>query len=167
MLSAGLRAISHIKAFFYVLRRYAPRIVAAVFAAQAAVVAVLVTLAELRKRRDTRPEGFPWEPHPEISLESKEVWFKIFPQGEELFEAMLEEIEKAEREIFIETFIWKNDRVGKRFVEALARKAREGVRVYAIFDGLANFIVVVSVDTPRIIDQSTFPTLPPFQLTYS
>ncbi len=142
MLGAGLRAISHIKAFFSVLRRYAPRIVAAVFAVQAAVVAVLVTVAELRKRRDTRPEGFPWEAHPEVSLESKEVWFKVFPQGEELFEAMLDEIEKAEREIFIETFIWKSDEVGKRFVEALARKAREGVQVYAIFDGLANFLVV-------------------------
>ncbi|MDN5698202.1 MAG: phospholipase D-like domain-containing protein [Rubrobacter sp.] len=128
--------------FFSVIRRYALRIAASVFAAQAAVVAVLIALTELRKRRDTPPEGFPWEDQAEVSLESKDVWFKIFPQGEGLFEAMLAEIEKAEREIFIETFIWKNDRVGKRFVEALARKAREGVAVYAIFDGLANFVVV-------------------------
>ena len=111
-------------------------------AVQAAVVAVLIALAELRKRRGPPREGFPWESQAEVKLESKDVWFKLYPHGGELFEAMLAEIEGAEREIFIETFIWKGDEMGRRFVEALACRAREGVRVYAIFDGLANFLVV-------------------------
>jgi cardiolipin synthase len=34
-----------------------------------------------------------------------------------------------------------DDEVGRRFVSALAKKAREGVEVYAVFDGLANFFV--------------------------
>ena len=34
--------------------------------------------------------------------------------------------------------MWLGDEVGSRFVDALAQKAREGVRVYAIFDALAN-----------------------------
>ena len=54
---------------------------------------------------------------------------------------MLEEIEAAQDEIFIGTFIWKADEVGRRFVDALARKAGQGVEVYVVFDGLANVLV--------------------------
>jgi cardiolipin synthase A/B len=54
---------------------------------------------------------------------------------------MLAEIEGARETVFVGTFIWKGDEVGRRFVEALARKAREGVRVCVIFDGLANVVV--------------------------
>ena len=54
---------------------------------------------------------------------------------------MLGEIEGARETVFVGTFIWKGDEVGRRFVEALARKAREGVRVCVIFDGLANVVV--------------------------
>lgn len=142
MLSAVSQAISTLRGLLAGLRCYALRIAVVIAAVQAAVVAILVALAEIRKRRDPPSEGFPWESQPEVRLESKDVWFKLYPHGGELFEEMLAEIEGAEREIFVETFIWKGDAVGRRFVEALARKAREGVAVYAIFDGLANFLVV-------------------------
>jgi hypothetical protein len=42
---------------------------------------------------------------------------------------MLEEIEGAERKIFVGTFIWKGDEVGRYFVEALTKKTREGAEV--------------------------------------
>ena len=142
MLSLLAQGLSYIRTLFLGLRGYALRIAAAFAAIQVGVVAILITLTQLRKRRGQPREGFPWKSQPEMELESEDVWFKLYPQGEELFEAMLAEIERAEREIFIETFIWKGDEVGRRFVEALARKAREGVDVYAIFDGLANFLVV-------------------------
>jgi cardiolipin synthase A/B len=142
MFSAFSQALSGLRGLLAGLRGYALRIALGAAAVQAAVVAVLVALAELRKRRGPPRKGFSWQSQPEVKLESKDVWFKLYPHGAELFEEMLTEIEGAEREIFVETFIWKGDATGRRFVEALARKAREGVAVYAIFDGLANFLVV-------------------------
>ena len=114
----------------------------ALFAVQVALVGGLVGLAQLRKRRVGPYEGgFPWKDRPEVELESGGGNLKLYPFGVELYEAMIEEIENAEREIFVGTFIWKDDEMGRRFVEALARRAREGVRVCVIFDGLGNAFV--------------------------
>jgi cardiolipin synthase len=123
------------------LRRLGLRAFMALTAVQAALVGVLVALDELRKRRHGPREGFPWVEGPEVELESGESRLKLYPYGVRLYEAMLEEIERAEEKIYVGTFIWKGDEVGRRFVEALARKAREGVRVCVIFDGLANVVV--------------------------
>jgi cardiolipin synthase len=123
------------------LRRVGFRIFLGLTALQAVIVGVLVALAEFRKRRRVPREGFPWEDQPEISLEAGEDRLKIYAYGVNLYQAMLEEIEAAEGEIFVGTFIWKGDEVGRRFVDALARKAGEGVEVYVVFDGLANVLV--------------------------
>src|SRR5262249_49751922 len=56
-------------------------------------------------------------------------------------EAMLEAIAGARESIYIESFIWKADAIGQRFQDALARKAHEGVAVYAIFDSFGNGVV--------------------------
>lgn len=122
------------------LRRILLRAFLALTALQAALVGILVAMAEIRKRRQGPSEGFPWADQPEVELESGEH-LKIYPFGVDLYEAMIEAIESAERHIYVGTFIWKGDEVGRRFVEALARKAREGVRVCVIFDGLANVFV--------------------------
>ncbi len=123
------------------LRRAGLRFFVALTAVQAVIVGFLVALDELRKRRQGPREGFPWEDQPEIELETGEDRIKIYPYGVRLYEDMLDAIEGAEREIFIGTFIWKGDEIGRRFVDALARKAGEGVSVYAVFDGLANVFV--------------------------
>jgi len=122
------------------VRRLGLRLVLGLFAVQAALVGVLVAMAQLRKRREGPREGFPWVDRPEVELESGGR-LKLYPFGVRLYEAMLGEIEGARETVFVGTFIWKGDEVGRRFVEALARKAREGVRVCVIFDGLANVVV--------------------------
>jgi cardiolipin synthase len=132
---------SETRAGFSALRAFGLRVFLALTAVQAVIVGVLVAMAEFRKRRGERSEGFPWEDQPEIELESGEDRLKIYAFGVRLYEDMIQEIERAEREIFIGTFIWKGDEVGRRFVDALARKAREGVSVYVVFDGLANAFV--------------------------
>src|ERR671916_1491169 len=123
---------------FSELRRFGVRALAVLTAVQAALVGILVAMAEIRKRRRGPRQGFPWEDQPEIELESGDIRLKLYPYGVRLYEAMLKEIERAEAKIFVGTFIWKDDEVGRRFVEALAKKAREGVKVCVIFDGLAN-----------------------------
>jgi len=132
---------SETRAGLSALRALGLRVFLALTAVQAVMVGVLVAMAELRKRRRGPSEGFPWEDQPEIELESGEDRLKIYAYGVRLYEDMIAEIEGAEREIFVGTFIWKGDEVGRRFVDALARKAHEGVRVYVVFDGLANAFV--------------------------
>src|SRR5918998_6432662 len=141
MFSLLRRVLSETRSGLSVLRRLGVRLFLALTAVQAVIVGVLVALAELRKRRQGPREGFPWKDQPEIKLESGEDRLKIYAYGVRLYEEMLEEIEAAEREIFVGTFIWKGDEVGRRFVEALSRKADEGVEVYVVFDGLANVFV--------------------------
>lgn len=108
--------------------------------AEAALAGALTLTAKLRSRlREDPREGFPHEEQPEVDLESSDERLKLYLDYEGLYEAMLEEIEGAERTIFIETFVWKDDSTGNRFVEALGRKAREGVEVYAVFDAVGSF----------------------------
>jgi cardiolipin synthase A/B len=126
---------------FSQLRKLGVRAFLALTGVQAALVGTLAVMDELRKRRHGPREGFPWVDQPEVELESGETRLKLYPYGVRLYEAMLEEIEGAEHTVFVGTFIWKGDEVGRRFVEALARRAREGVEVYVIFDGLANALV--------------------------
>jgi cardiolipin synthase len=122
------------------LRKFGLRALLAAVAAQAALVGGLAAMDEIRKRREGPKEGFPWIDQPEVELASGGR-LKLYPFGVELYEAMIQEIEGAESRIFLGTFIWKGDEVGRRFVEVLSRKAREGVRVCVIFDGLANVVV--------------------------
>ena len=124
---------------FSSLSRVALRILLLLAATETVLAAFLTATAKVRSRLQEEPrEGFPREVQEEIRLESGDERLKLYLDYEGLYEAMLEEIERAESHIFVETFIWKDDEIGCRFVEALARKAREGVEVYAIYDGLAN-----------------------------
>jgi len=59
--------------------------------------------------------------------------------GAEAFPAMLEAIACARRSILVEMYIWQDDRTGNRFREALIERARAGVVVRVIVDGLGSF----------------------------
>ncbi|CAN5221007.1 phospholipase D-like domain-containing protein [soil metagenome] len=135
-----LRVLRLVRGALADFQRFGLRVVLVTAAVQAALVGILVAIAEIRKRRGGAKEGFPWVDQPEVELESGDR-LKLYPYGVELYEAMLEEIEEAEHSVYLGTFIWKGDEVGRRFVEALEKKAREGVRVCVIFDGLANVVV--------------------------
>ena len=111
----------------------------ALVAAEAALVGVVEATAAVRRRGwKPPPEGFPWEEQTEVELESGGERLKLYPEYEGLYEAMIDEIGRAEERIFIEKFIWKADEWGHRFLDALLEKAHEGVEVYAIFDEAAN-----------------------------
>ena len=59
---------------------------------------------------------------------------KYLKTGEEKFEAMLQEIEKAEKFIFLEYFIIKDGYMWQTLLEALKKKVAEGVDVRLIYD---------------------------------
>ncbi len=59
-----------------------------------------------------------------------------FPLGENKFAAMLEELEKAERFIFMEYFIIEEGWMWGEILKILIRKASEGVEVKVMYDGM-------------------------------
>jgi cardiolipin synthase A/B len=54
--------------------------------------------------------------------------------GDEIFPAMLQAIRSAKRTIDFETYIYWKGKVGTEFAEALAERARAGVKVHVILD---------------------------------
>lgn len=60
---------------------------------------------------------------------------KYFPSGEDKFEDLLIELEKARDFIFLEYFIIKEGYMWGRILEILRRKAEEGVEVRVLYDG--------------------------------
>ena len=56
--------------------------------------------------------------------------------GEKKFEAMLEELEKAEKYIFMEYFIVEEGYMWGRILDVLIRKAKAGVEVRVMYDGM-------------------------------
>jgi cardiolipin synthase A/B len=58
----------------------------------------------------------------------------VLRNGDEIFPAMLEGIDAAERSIDFLTFIYWNGEIGERFAEHLSARARAGVRVRVVLD---------------------------------
>lgn len=57
-------------------------------------------------------------------------------EGPSTFAAWLEAIERAEKFVYFENYLLRDDETGREFREALVRKARQGVPVYLIHDWL-------------------------------
>ncbi|MCC8073762.1 MAG: PLDc N-terminal domain-containing protein [Clostridiales bacterium] len=68
---------------------------------------------------------------------------EIFTTGKEHYESLFNDLENAKESIHIQYYTVHNDSIGKRFIEILAKKAREGVEVLLMCDYLAN------ITTPR------------------
>ena len=60
---------------------------------------------------------------------------EYFPLGDDAFPRMLEELEKAEKFIFLEYFILAPGYMWDSILQILARKAKEGVDVRLMYDG--------------------------------
>ena len=56
--------------------------------------------------------------------------------GDQIFPAMLKGIRSATNSITLETYIWESGKIGSQFMEALSERARAGVAVSVIVDGM-------------------------------
>ena len=118
-----------------VVRRVVLGVVAAPF-----VMAIVMTLVDsYRRRGKRRATSFPTAPPTSVPVGEGEVTTYTF--GTDLYDAMIEAIEGAQRQVLLETYIWKGDEVGQEFKAALQDAAERGVRVHAIYDGFANLVV--------------------------
>jgi cardiolipin synthase len=63
---------------------------------------------------------------------------EVYFRGEDAFSAMCEAVSNAEREILLESYIYKDDQTGLAFLTALARAAARGVTVKVLVDALGS-----------------------------
>lgn len=59
--------------------------------------------------------------------------------GEQAYPAMLRAIAGACHQVLLEMYIWKSDDLGRRFASALIDRARAGVQVRVVVDGIGSF----------------------------
>ena len=62
----------------------------------------------------------------------------LLRSGTEYFPALEEAIHKAEREVYLETYIFADDPTGRRIADALARAAARGVQMRVMVDGFGS-----------------------------
>ncbi len=63
---------------------------------------------------------------------------EYFNEGQDKFEALVRDIRAAKEYIHMEYYIWRGDKLGRRLVEELTKKAEEGVEVRLLYDGIGN-----------------------------
>lgn len=61
---------------------------------------------------------------------------ELYFSGEEKFAALLESISNAKKYIYIEYYIMKSDGIGTKIIDKLTEKAKEGVEVKVLYDGM-------------------------------
>lgn len=77
---------------------------------------------------------------------------RFFPLGEKKFEAMLEELKKAEKFIFMEYFIIDEGYMWGSILKVLADKAKEGVDVRVMYDGMCE-VALLPADYPKRLEE--------------
>ena len=62
----------------------------------------------------------------------------IYTRGYDFFEDLCADLEKAKYSIYMEYFIFKEDKIGHRVMDILCKKARQGVEVKLLYDDLGS-----------------------------
>ena len=65
--------------------------------------------------------------------------YRLFYNGKDAFDSILEDIKGAKHSIYMEYFIWKSDELGEKIKNLLVKKAKEGVKIKLLFDGVGAF----------------------------
>src|SRR4051812_22210323 len=61
---------------------------------------------------------------------------ETFVNGDGFFPPMLDAIHQAQKTITLETYIWSSGFISNQFINALSERARAGVKVHVILDGM-------------------------------
>lgn len=120
------------------LRRLALYVAAGFAALEAATIVGLQIVSVIRRKLR------PWAvfPHPRFeAVTVSDNRLQLYAYGQHLYDHMLAAIDGARESIYLETFIWKGDEVGRSFKKRLIRRAREGVAVYVVYDEFGNLVV--------------------------
>lgn len=66
------------------------------------------------------------------------LFIQLYIEGDQLFDAMLSAIAQAQKQVWMETYIFADDEIGQRFAYALAERARAGVQVRLLVDAVGS-----------------------------
>ncbi len=66
---------------------------------------------------------------------------RIFDNGKEKFDILMQDLRRARRFIYLQYYIFEDDRIGNAIADILISKAKSGVKVKVIYDHLGNFKV--------------------------
>jgi len=75
---------------------------------------------------------------------------QLYTEGDHLFEAMLAAISNAREQVRMETYIFADDEVGRRFVRALSERAKAGVQVRLMVDALGSLFQFYRLSGPEL-----------------
>ncbi len=98
------------------------------------------------------------------------IYTEYFPSGESKFERLIEELQKAEKFIFIEYFILDEGYMWGKILEILRDKADRGVEVRVMYDGMCEMSTLTH-DYPSRMERlgikcKAFSPIMPFLSTY-
>ena len=114
------------------------RAIGTMFGLQVITIALLQIASKLRRKRQ-ETGGFP---HPNLNgIRVSDNNMQLYDYGQYLYDAMLTAIDNARESIYLETFIWKDDKLGQTFKSHLIKKAEQGIEVYVAFDSFGNMVV--------------------------
>jgi cardiolipin synthase A/B len=94
---------------------------------------------------------------------------RLLIDGPDCYDAMLDIIATARRRIHFENYIFRSDKIGWRFAEALAERSKSGVKVRVLYDWLGSMttrrtmwrylrdagVETRSFNPPSLLDAST------------
>lgn len=66
---------------------------------------------------------------------------RVYTSGAAMYDDSIAAIDSAQRMVLLKAYIWKDDEVGQRFMDAVNRAAERGVSVFVLYDGFANMVV--------------------------
>ncbi|MEA4925183.1 MAG: cardiolipin synthase [Syntrophomonadaceae bacterium] len=70
------------------------------------------------------------------ALYTQDNWVRIYQDGADLFRDLAAAIEQAKQYIHLEYYIIRNDNLGRSIMDLLVRKARQGIEVKLLYDGM-------------------------------
>jgi cardiolipin synthase len=145
------------------LPRLLRRVALAIVGAEAAVAGGLIAADTWRRRTRPSEAAFPRSRPAELPLGESQA--TVYAYGEDLYRDMLEAIDGARERVLFESFIVKDDEVGRRFKAALIAAAERGVEVFVIYDVFANLVVKRAFfDFPASVHVIRYPALKPGML---
>jgi len=73
-------------------------------------------------------------------MQRQDPKYKIFEYSQDYFQAMLEDIQKARKYIYLEMYKFSHGEVGVKFRDAITKKSREGVEVKLLIDSWGAYV---------------------------
>ena len=64
--------------------------------------------------------------------------FELYTDGVAAYTALMEEIQKAEKQILLSTYVFRSDEIGEAILDGLTQKALQGVRVKLLIDSVGS-----------------------------